>query len=183
MKIVSKEDIANRLPPRPISEACIEALRDLVADEEYEEAFIRSATAYIRMMRSAAPYECEPAAEARERIKRVKKAFDKLTEQDKSFLDFNTTDSDDYLSERPHVCESIQRALNTPVPKRPKPLGLSLEYLSAFARLAVREKWIDVTENSNALKEVLNAMMKEAGVKHNSTVIALEAIKTPSLPR
>ena len=172
MKILSQEDINDRL--YPISDYCVKRLRNNV-DEEHEEAFIRSAIAYIRIIRKAEAHKSEPAAEAQKRINRVKKAFDKLTEQDKLFLDINTTDSDDYPSERPRVCESMQRALDTPVHSRRS--DLSREFLSAFARLAIRSDWIDATVDSTDLKAVLMIMMEEAGVKHNATVIALEAIK------
>ena len=171
MRILSKEDIADRFSP--ISKGCINKLRGYI-DEDYEEDFIKSAKAYIRMMRRAETQKREPAAEAQKRIDRVKKAFDKLTEQDKNFLDVNTTDSDDYPLGLPHVCESMQRALNTPVPKR---LSLPKEFLSAFARLAIRKKWIDVSVDSTALTPVLDIMMKEAGSKHNATVIASKAKK------
>ena len=168
MKILSKEDIADRLSP--ISDACIDKLC-WYADEE---AFIKSAKAYIRIIRKVKPHKSEPAAEAQKRINRVKKAFDKLTQQDKLFLDVNTSNSDDYPLGLPHVCESMQRALDTPVPKR---LSLSRDFLAAFARKAIRSGWIDVSAINNTLVPVLEIMMKEAGVKHNATVIASEAKK------
>ena len=175
MKIVSKEDIAERLSP--ISKGCIANLRNY-ADEEYEEALIKSAIAYIRIIRKAEAHKSEPAAEAQKRIDRVKKAFNKLTEQDKLFLDININDSDDYPIERQRVCESMQRALDIPVHYRGPPPMLPRELLIKFARLAIRKKWIDVTVDSTTLTPVLMIMIEEAGGKHNATVIALEAIKT-----
>ena len=178
MRILSQEDINNRLSP--ISDECIDDLRLMVENEDDEDAFIKSASAYIRIIRKAESHKSEPAAQAQKRIDRVKNAFDKLTEQDKLFLDINTTDSDDYPSKRPYVCESIHRALDTPVHYRGN--DLALEFLSAFARLAIRKKWIDVTVDSNALTAALKIMIEEAGGKHNATVIASKAkkaIKTP----
>ena len=164
-----------------LSDSCIEKLHWIVdEDEEFADDFIKNADRYVAWARMLSEHKKHNMADAQERINRVKKAFAKLTEQDREFLDLQVDmPVINTLGFKPSgACENMQRALDVPVPS--VQFDLSRMALLTFACIAIREEWIDVSVNNINLTAVLKILIKEAGLKHDAVDIAGDASKDPS---
>lgn len=165
-------------------------------DEDQYEDFVFHVESYIDLVRNMETTDPK-AAEARERIKKVEKAFARLTDEDKAFLD-RVSELDRSMADYPYqdddsavnvilatlqrvshdgcfpLCELMQKALEHQVPAMRK--SGSRAYLVKFAMEAVRREWVDISVNRTELVELLNLMMLEAGVNHEANDVAGEAV-------
>lgn len=163
-----------------LSDECREALLWYVEGEDYEDDFLRTAGMYVAWASKLSKHEKHNMAVAQDRIDRVKKAFAKLTDQDREFLDLQIDFPEmmkDISYKPSSACKNMQKALDVSVPS--SQFDLSRMSLLNFACIAVRNDWIATSENNSDLKAVILTLMKEAGVRHDADEIAGEAVKNP----
>ena len=164
-----------------LSAQCVEKLHWIVDEDEFfADEFIQSADRCVAWARMLSEHKKHNMASAQKRIERVKNAFAALTEQDREFLDLQVDAPVVMIIDfKPsHACESMQRALDVPVPSMQ--FDLSRMALLSFACLAIRSEWINVSVNNINLTAVLKILINEAGVKHDAVDIAGDASKDPS---
>lgn len=163
-----------------LSDECIARLGDYLDGDEDEVAEIfKAAGIYVEITRSMSKFKPDHKAATEKRLARLKKAFDGLTPQDKAFLDVNVawqTEGVDDIYKPDKTCDKMLFALDQTVPSMRG--NASRKAMLTFAKIAVRNDWIDVSVESTCLAAVIKILMEEAGVKHDAVAIALEAVKT-----
>ena len=158
-----------------LSDQHVEELIDLCCGEEDEEAFILSVDRFVKLVRSASTHKLPNRAPTKKRIETVKKAFAKLSEDDKDFLDRQIDgcfyfDNDD---KKIPSCKNMMLALDHPLPSNK--WSRSRKSLVMFAFKAIHYGWVDVSNDNTVLTAVLKIIIKEAGVTHDAVDIAGDA--------
>ena len=179
-----------------LSDECLDRLGLYVdVDEENYEEFIFYAGLCVYWIRDKTSLSGlkRNKKDAQNRIDKVKKAFNALTDMDKLSLDLHISlyDDDNYdyqaavrvIESLPlksnctldtSACEKMQWALDKPVPKSIRH-NVPRKNLIAFAKQAIDERWVDVSVNNAVLIELIKILMEEAGVHHDADAIAKAA--------
>ena len=158
-----------------LSEQCSDDLRLTIENEDDEDAFLQKAGMYIDIVKSYSESEYIPMQKKEKDInmKRMRKAFEKLTKQERFGLNVAMARQIGEIDgEIQDFCEMFDTAIHATIPKTPQ---YPRRYLLDFAVNTLRMGWINVEENNVNLIQMLKVMMEETGISHDADAIAKEA--------